>query len=122
MIVEFLRTVLADPLSTLGTKPLYLGHMSQLHFKLYIAGYSPPSRRAIANLKRICQAQFGENYDIEIIDVVQEPQQAELANITATPTLVKDYPPPLKRMIGDLSQTELVIAELTLEPELPYSF
>lgn len=93
--------------------------MSQLHFKLYIAGDFLLSARAVINLKRICQAQFGDNYDIEIIDVIQKPQQAELANITVTPTLVKDYPLPLKRLIGDLSQTELVLSELTLDPELP---
>lgn len=95
--------------------------MSQLHLKLYIAGHSLLSRQAVSNLNQICQTQFGGNYDIEIIDVIQEPQQAELAKITATPTLVKDYPPPLKRLIGDFSQTELVISELTLEPKLPFS-
>lgn len=90
--------------------------MSQLHLKLYIAGHSLLSRRAVTNLKRICQAQFGENYHLEIIDVIQDPYQAELANITVTPTLVKASPPPLKRLIGDLSQSERVILEL--EPEL----
>lgn len=95
--------------------------MSQLHLKLYIAGNSLLSRQAVSNLNQICQTQFGGNYDIEIIDVIQDPQQAELAKITATPTLVKDYPPPLKRLIGDFSQTELVISELTLEPKLPFS-
>ena len=120
-MIKFLKVILANFLPTAGTKPQHISLMSQLHLKLYIARFSPPSRRAVANLRRICKAHFGETYDIEIIDVVQEPQRAELANITVTPTLVKEYPPPLKRLIGDLSQTDLVISELTLEPELPCS-
>ncbi|WP_299486534.1 circadian clock KaiB family protein [Acaryochloris sp. IP29b_bin.137] len=94
--------------------------MSKLHLKLYISGYSLLSRRAVTNLKQICRVEFEENCDIEIIDVIKSPQLAELANITVTPTLVKESPPPIKRLVGDLSQSERVISELEPDPECPY--
>lgn len=92
--------------------------MSKLQLKLYISGYSLLSRRAVTNLKRICQVEFEENCDIEVIDVIKSPHLAELANITVTPTLVKESPLPVKRLIGDLSKSERVIGEL--EPDLEF--
>lgn len=94
--------------------------MSKLHLKLYISGYSLLSIRAVNNLNQICRVEFEENCDIEIIDVIQSPQLAELANITVTPTLIKESPPPIKRLVGDLSQAKRVISQLEPDPEYPY--
>ncbi len=69
---------------------------------------------AIANLRRICEAELGAQYDLEIIDVVEHPQIAEAQRILATPTLVKQLPLPLRRVIGDLSDREKVLFGLEL--------
>jgi circadian clock protein KaiB len=84
--------------------------------KLYIAGASPRAEAAIANLKRICEADLRDEYTLEIIDVHQDPDAAESDRILATPTLVKTLPPPLRRVIGDLSDREKVLLGLELLP------
>jgi circadian clock protein KaiB len=69
---------------------------------------------AIANLKRICEQELGGAYELEIIDVLKDPQLAEDDKILATPTLIKQLPPPLRRVIGDLSDKEKVLLGLEL--------
>ena len=85
--------------------------------KLYVAGASARAHTAIANLRRICDEELRGEYKLEIIDVLEEPQRAEDDRILATPTLIKQLPPPLRRVIGDLSDTEKVLLGLELQPD-----
>ncbi|MGK7904085.1 MAG: circadian clock protein KaiB [Hormoscilla sp.] len=82
--------------------------------KLYIAGNTPRAQRAITNLLRICEEELADKYEVEIIDVIEQPQLAEDDKILVTPTLIKQLPPPLQRIIGDMSNTETVLLGLDL--------
>ena len=73
--------------------------------KLYIAGQTPRSQRAILNLRRICDSQSEFEYKLEIIDVLEDPEAAEEDKIMATPVLIKKLPPPVRRIIGDLTDS-----------------
>jgi circadian clock protein KaiB len=84
--------------------------------KLYVTGTSPRTRQAIDNLQRICEQDLHGLYHLEIIDVLEHPQQAEDQKILATPTLIKQLPPPLRRVIGDLSDREKVLLGLEVRP------
>jgi circadian clock protein KaiB len=84
--------------------------------KLYVTGRSPRAERAIANLRRLCQDELEGCYELQIIDILEHPQLAEDERILATPTLVKQLPPPLRRVIGDLSSSEKVLLGLDLRP------
>jgi circadian clock protein KaiB len=84
--------------------------------KLYITGQSPRAERAIANLRRLCKEDLDGRYEIEIIDVLEHPQLAEDDRILATPTLIKQLPPPLRRVIGDLSNRDKVLLGLDVRP------
>ena len=88
--------------------------MSKYLLRLYITGNSVRSRRAIANLLKLCQDELSNQYKVEIIDVLEEPDRAEQERILVTPTLIKQLPPPLQRIIGDLSNREKVIFGLDL--------
>lgn len=90
--------------------------MSRFILKLYITGTTPNSERALANLKRLCEEELSEEYEIIVIDVLENPQLAEDDRILATPTLIKALPPPLRRVIGDLSDNEKVLLGLDLKP------
>jgi len=87
--------------------------------KLYITGQTPRSERAVRNLRQICESQLAGRYDIQIIDVLERPQLAEDERIMATPTLIKELPPPIRRIIGDLSDKDKVL--LGLDLSLPSS-
>ena len=83
--------------------------------KLYITGDSPRSQRAISNLMRICDRELGANqYELKIIDVLEQPDLAESEKIMVTPTLIRQLPPPLQRIIGDMSKTDQVLLGLDL--------
>ncbi len=84
--------------------------------KLYITGRSPRAERAIANLRRLCKEELEGCYELEIIDVLEHPQLAEDDRILATPTLIKQLPPPLRRVIGDLSNRDKVLLGLDVRP------
>ena len=90
--------------------------MAKYLLKLYITGKTPRAAVAISNLKRICAEELGGRYELEIIDVLEHPQLAEDEKVLATPTLIKSLPPPLRRVIGDLSDTEKVLLGLDLRP------
>ena len=83
-------------------------------FRLYVAGNSPKSLRAIRNLKRICDEHLTGHYEIEIIDIYQRPELLEQEQIFAIPTLIKKLPLPLQRLIGDMTNTEEVVIYLGL--------
>ena len=82
---------------------------------MFVTGASPRTSTAIANLKRICDQELEGSYDLEIIDVLENPEVAEDERILATPTLIKSLPLPLRRVIGDLSDTEKVLLGLELQ-------
>lgn len=82
--------------------------------RLYIAGQTPRSLAALANLKEICEKHLAGRYEIQVIDLVQNPQLARGDQIVAIPTLVRRLPPPLNKIIGDLSNTERVLVGLQL--------
>ena len=86
------------------------------HLRLYVAGQSPKSLRAFANLKTLCEEHLPGRYEIEIIDLVEEPALARSDDIVAIPTLVRRLPMPLRKIIGDLSNTERVLVGLRLDP------
>jgi circadian clock protein KaiB len=83
--------------------------------RLYIAGQTPNSVAAIANLKRICEEKLHGKYRIEVVDLLLKPQLAKGDQIIAIPTLVRRLPPPVKKIIGNLSRTESVIVGLDLQ-------
>ena len=85
---------------------------------LYVAGKSPNSVRAIANLKRICEERLQGCYELEVIDLYQQPQLAQGAQIVAVPTLIKKLPLPLRSIVGDMSDSGRVLAVLDLEGEM----
>jgi circadian clock protein KaiB len=82
--------------------------------RLYVAGQTPKSVMALTNLKLICEEHLHGRYDIEIIDLVANPQLASGDQILAVPTLVRRLPEPIKKIIGDLSNTERVLVGLDL--------
>jgi circadian clock protein KaiB len=86
------------------------------HLRLYVAGQSPKSLKAFANLKRLCDEHLESRYDIEIVDLVEDPQLAEGDEIVALPTVVRRLPEPMRRIIGDLSDGERVLVGLQLRP------
>jgi circadian clock protein KaiB len=93
-----------------------LAHVGEerYHLRLFVTGATPRSSRAIANARRILDTYLPGRYELEVIDIFQEPQAAEGLMVIAAPTLVKTLPPPLKRMIGDLSDEERVLLGLGL--------
>jgi circadian clock protein KaiB len=92
---------------------------SRYLLKLYVTGTSPRTERAIGNLRHICETELGGDYALEIIDVLENPEAAEQDRILATPTLIKTLPLPLRRVIGDLSDTEKVLLGLEVQPTDP---
>ena len=92
--------------------------LEKYNFRLYVAGQTPKSLAAIANLKKICEAHLAGRYAVEVIDLIENPQRAAGDQILAVPTLVRQLPEPLKRIIGDLSKTERVLVGLDIEQRL----
>lgn len=88
--------------------------MNKYLLKLFITGETSRSKHAIANLKRICESLDGQ-YEMIIIDTLERPQMAEEENVLATPMLIKQMPPPLRRIIGDLSDIEKVLLGLDIQ-------
>ena len=85
--------------------------------RLYIAGATPRSIRAVANIREICQTSLRDRYQLEVIDIYQQPAVAKGEQVIAAPTLVKKLPLPLRRFIGDLSDTERILVGLDLQPQ-----
>ena len=85
--------------------------------RLYISGLTPKSQRAIDNLKAICEKHLQDRYELEIIDIFQQPDLARAEQVIAAPTLIKELPPPLRKFIGDMSQTEKILVGLEVKPK-----
>lgn len=88
--------------------------MTQYLLRLFVSGQSPTTRRTIATLERICEQEFAGQYTIEVIDVAEHPELAEQERILATPTLIKQLPRPVRRVIGHLADAEQVLVGLDL--------
>jgi circadian clock protein KaiB len=84
--------------------------------KLYVAGQTPKSVAAFANLKRICETHLKGQYEIEVVDLLVNPMLAKGDQIVAVPSLVRQLPPPVKKIIGDLANEERVLVGLDLRP------
>lgn len=91
------------------------GKDGQWNLRLYVAGDSPRSRTALANLRKLCEAQLKDNYDIEVIDLTKRPDLAKADQILAVPTLIRKIPEPMKRVIGDLSNADRAVIALDLQ-------
>jgi circadian clock protein KaiB len=85
--------------------------------RLFISGMTPRSLQAIDNLKNICDQKLKGCYSLEIIDISQQPESVKKEDIIATPTLIKELPRPIRRIIGDLSSTERILVALNISPK-----
>ena len=92
------------------------GTRKAMELRLYVAGQTPKSVAAFANLKKICDEHLPGQYEIEVIDLLKQPQLAAGDQILAIPTLVRKLPEPVKKIIGDLSNTERVLVGLDIKP------
>lgn len=91
-------------------------HRDGYNLRLYVAGQTPKSIAAITNLKKLCDQHLSGRYEIEIIDLMKNPALAQRHQIIAIPTLIRQLPEPLKRIIGDLSNSEKVLVGLDIQP------
>jgi circadian clock protein KaiB len=85
------------------------------NLRLFIAGDSPKSRQALQNLERLCETHLAGRYHIEVIDLVKRPELAKAHQILAIPTLIREIPEPIKRVIGDLSDENKALLNLDLD-------
>jgi circadian clock protein KaiB len=90
---------------------------ARYELRLYVAGMTPRSTRAIATIKEICEEHLKGRYDLRVIDIYQQPVLAKGEQIIAVPTLTRKLPPPLRRLIGDLSDRERVLVGLDIRPK-----
>ena len=88
--------------------------MEEYRLKLFVTGQTPRSRWVIKNLRRICEEVLESRYELDIIDVLERPQLAEKEKIIATPTLIKELPPPSRRIIGNLSDPGKILEGLDI--------
>lgn len=97
-------------------KPLKAPKALVYTMRLYVTGVTPRSTRAITNLRRLCEEHLRGRYKLEVIDVYQQPQLARESQIIAAPTLIKNFPLPLRKFIGDMSNTRNLLIGLELVP------
>jgi circadian clock protein KaiB len=95
--------------------------VSDYQFRLFVAGDSPHSRQAVANLRRLGEERLAGNYRLTVVDVIHDPASAEAARVLTTPTLVKDAPAPPRRVTGDLTDATQVMFALGLDGDLKYT-
>ncbi len=111
-----------DPLNDQDTIQEFEDALKQLSqekyvFRLFVAGCSPKSLQAIENIKSICEKYLAGRYQLEVIDIYQQPILAKDGQIVAAPTLVKELPPPMRKLIGSLADTDQVLVGLDLHIE-----
>jgi circadian clock protein KaiB len=85
--------------------------------RLYVTGMTPKSTQAIANVEKLCKKHLAGRYELEVIDIYQQPELAKGEQIIAAPTLIKKLPLPLRRFIGDMSDTERLLVNIDLKPK-----
>lgn len=91
----------------------------QYVLRLYLTGHTSRSLNAVQAVKKLCEVHLLGRYELEIVDLVQQPERAQAAQIIAAPTLVKELPLPLRRLIGDLTDPDRVLVALNLKPRNP---
>jgi circadian clock protein KaiB len=106
---------------TNATGKAALNQEPSLRLRLYVAGQTPKSMAALSNLKRICADHLAGQYELEVIDLIKSPQLAQGDQILAIPTLVRDLPVPIRKIIGDLSNVDRVLVGLDLRGSEPRS-
>ncbi len=87
---------------------------AQYVLRLYVSGMTPRSTRAVENVRKVCEEYLAGRYELEVVDIYQQPSLARDRQIIAAPTLIKEMPLPLRRIIGDLSSTERVLIGLDI--------
>lgn len=105
--------------ATAGENPTADTNDSIRELRLYVAGQSPKSIRAIENLTAVCSERLAGLYHLEVIDLLEHPALARDDEIVAVPTLIKKLPHPIRRIIGDLSDTDQVLVGLQIRPKKP---
>jgi circadian clock protein KaiB len=85
--------------------------------RLYVTGMTPKSTQAIANVEKLCKEHLAGRYELEVIDIYQQPKLVQGEQIIATPTLIKKLPLPLRKLIGDMSDTERFLVGIDLKPK-----
>jgi circadian clock protein KaiB len=103
-------------MATTSAVPISAAGADRWHLRLYVAGHTPRSVTAFSNLKRVCEEHLAGRYEIEVIDLLERPQLARGDQILAVPTLVRQLPTPMRKIIGDLSDRERVLVGLDLRP------
>jgi len=98
-------------------KPLAIRDREKYVLRLYVTGMTPKSTKAIANVQRLCEKFLEGFYELKIIDIYQQPKLAKDEQIIATPTLIKQLPLPIRRLIGDMSDTERFLVGIDLKPK-----
>jgi circadian clock protein KaiB len=98
-------------------QPGEAGQLGSWQLRLYVAGQTPNCVRAFANLKRLCEENLAGQYHIEVVDLLENPRLAAGDEIVAIPTLVRKLPTPVRKIIGDLSNSERVLVGLQLRPQ-----
>lgn len=92
-------------------------HQANYRLKLYVTDHTLRSRQALEQLQRLCEEKFPEDYEIEVVDVLASPDEARTMKILATPTVVRELPHPLRRIVGDLADMDKVLAGLEIHPK-----
>lgn len=110
-----MRAKKADEKQPISNRPNKRKKSPKWELRLYVAGKTPRSLTAFANLRRICEEHMKSSYSIEIIDLLENPHLAKGDQILAIPTLVRKLPEPMKKIIGDLSNTERVLVGLDIK-------
>ncbi|MEN6318208.1 MAG: circadian clock KaiB family protein [Syntrophaceae bacterium] len=98
-------------------KAVALRDRAKYILRLYVTGMTPKSTQAIANVQKLCEKYLASSYELEVIDIYQQPKLAKGEQIIATPTLIKKLPLPLRKLIGDMSDTERFLVGIDLKPK-----
>jgi circadian clock protein KaiB len=110
------RVKVHDHTTTLESALAVEPNAAHYSLRLFVTGTTPRSARAIQNIRAICEENLHDRYDLEVIDIYQHPEHAKTEQIIVTPTLVKQMPLPVRKLIGDLSDKERVLVGLDIEP------
>jgi len=112
------KTRKTNPATQAFEKALAIQAMGKYVLRLYVAGATDRSRQAIQRARRLCEAELKDNFELEVIDVYQQPILARDGQIVATPTLVREFPQPVRRLIGNLANTTGLFVGLDLDTKV----
>jgi len=114
------RANVHDKTTARGAAPAVEPKAEHYRLRLFVTGTTPRSARAIQNIRAICEDHLHDRYDLEVIDIYQHPEHVKAEQIVVTPTLVKQFPLPVRKLIGDLSDRDRVLVGLDIVPrQLP---